>query len=273
MANGKYTLLEVVQQTLEALGSDEVNSISDSVEAEQIASMAERAYYELLNMSDWPFLHQLTELESVADSTLPNFLRIPEAVVNITQVKYDWTDTVATPTENLDIEEVEWVHPQRFLDITQSRNSLLTNVQQVTSPNGVTIPIYNNQKANYWTSFDDIYVVFDAFDNTIDSTLQGNKTQVIAKVIPSFSKTDSFTPTASPQFFQTWISEVIRSAFVYIRQEVSTVDEIKARRGLAVLRRDKSRTNQSDGKVKFGRPARSGGLNGIYNSRNSRSYY
>ena len=261
MANGKLTLLQVVQKTLEALGSDEVNSISDSVEAEQIAQLAEDAYYELLNMKDWPFLNKLTELESLADASFPNYLRIPEAVVRITQVKYDWTDPAVTNAP-LDIEEVHWVSPQEFLNRTQRRNTQQTNVQVITSMNGVKIPIFNDTKADIWTSFDDKFVVFDSYINTIDSTLQGNKSQIVAKCLPLFTKTDSFTPEATAHFFQTWLAEVKRTAFVYFRQEVSTVDEIKARRGLAVLRRDASRTNQSDGKVKFGRPARAGNISG-----------
>ncbi len=39
MANGQFTLLEMTQKILEALGSDEVNSISDTVEAYQVARL------------------------------------------------------------------------------------------------------------------------------------------------------------------------------------------------------------------------------------------
>ncbi len=263
MAAGKLTLLQVVQKTLESLGSDEVNTISDSVEAQQIAQIAEDAYYELLNMKDWPFLQRLTILESLADALFPNYLRIPEDVVRIDQIKYDWTDTTDPDVGDLLVlEEVEWVHPQHFLNKTQKRNTQQSNVQVVISKNGVKLPIFNDVKASIWTSFDDEFVVFDSYINTIESTLQGTKSQVMAKSLPTFITTDSFTPKATANFFQTWLAEVKRTAFVYFRQEVSTVDEQKARRGLAVLRRDASRTNDSDGKVQFGRPARSGNVNG-----------
>ena len=256
MANGKLSLLRVVQKTLEAMGSDEVSSISDSVEAEQVAQLAEDAYYELLNMKEWPFLVKLTQLESVADSARPTYLKLPDAVVRIEQVKYDWTEA-ATP-EIVDIREACWLSPQAFLNRTQSRNTELDNVEVVTSTNGIRFPIYTDQRAQWWTSFDDEYVVFDAYNNTEESTMQGSKSQVIAKCLPTFELVDDFTPDATANFFQTWLAEVKRTAFIYFRQEVSPVDEAKARRGLAVLRRDASRTNQDDGRVKFGRPSRSG---------------
>ena len=78
MSNGKFTLLQVVSKTLEALGSDEINSINDSVEAEQIAQIAQDTYYELLNQREWPHLVNLVQLESIADADHPNYLRIPD---------------------------------------------------------------------------------------------------------------------------------------------------------------------------------------------------
>lgn len=259
MASGKLTLLEVVQRTLESMGSDQVNSISDTVEAEQIAQLAEDSYYELLNMKEWPFLQQLTILESLADADFPNYLRIPVNVVRIDQIKYDWTDVTDPDVGDLLVlKQVVWVSPQEFLNRTQKRNTQQDNVRVITSMNGVKIPIFDDTEAHIWTSFDDTFVVFDSYINTIESTLQGSKSQVMAKVLPIFTVLDNFIPTATANFFQLWLAEVKRAAFIYFRQEVSPVDEQKARRGLAVLRRDASRTNNDDGKVKYGRPARAG---------------
>lgn len=259
MASGKLTLLQVVQKTLEALGSDEVNSISDTVEAEQVAQLAEDAYYELLNQKDWPFLQKLTVLESLADSDFPNYLRIPPDVVRIDEIKYDWTDTTDPDVGDLLVlRNVRWISPQAFLQKTQSRNTQLGNIQVVVSMNGIKIPILNDTEALVWTSFDDTFVVFDAFNSDIESTLQGDKSQILSKCLPAFDLIDNFTPVATANFFQLWLAEIKRAAFIYFRQEVSTVDEAKARRGLAVLRRDASRTNNDDGKVKYGRRSRAG---------------
>jgi hypothetical protein len=261
MATGKLTLLQVVQKTLESLGSDEVNSINDSVEAEQVAQLAEDAYYELLNQKDYDFLRQLTQLESLADADFPNYLRIPVTHARIDQIKYDFTD----PTDTNDpgtIKEIQYLLPWEFTNLLQRRNQLQSNVQVITSMNGVSLPIFNDTIARWWTSFDDEFVVFDSYDNTIESTLQGNNSQVIAKVIPVFTQSDAFTPQAPVHFFQTWLNEVKSQAAIEIKQEVNQKAEQKARRGLAVMRRAASRTNQSDGKVRFGRNARAGTTSG-----------
>lgn len=264
MSNGKFTLLQVVQKTLEALGSDEINAINDSVEAEQIAQIAQDTYYELLNQREWPHLMKLRQLESVADADHPNYLRIPDDVVRIDQVKYDNTDpNDATSGALIQIEEAQWCDPMQFLDITQNRNTETANIRTITDFDGVRYHIREESKPQYWTSFDDEYAVFDAFNDTIDSTMQGNKSQALVKCIPDFVIADATVADAPAHFFQTWMSEVKSTAMWYIKQEINTKDEQKARRGLAVLRRDASRTDNDDGKVRFGRPAR-----GVFLGRN-----
>ena len=254
---GKFTLIQVVQKTLEALGLNEANSLSDSVEAEQIASYAQDAYYELMNQAEWPHLLSLKQLESVSDSTKPNYLRIPDDVVRIDQIKYDNTDPLGSAPLLIKIEEAKWCPNEQFLDITQNRNTEAANIITVTDFSGVRYHVNDDTKPQFWTSFDDEFVAFDGFVQTVDSTLQGNKSQALCKVIPDFIIADATVADMPAHIFQIWIAEVKSTAMLYMRQEISAKDEQRARRGLAVSRRDKSRTDDNDGKVKFGRPARS----------------
>ncbi len=256
MSNGKFTLLQVVQKTLEALGSDEINSISDSVESTQIAEIAQDAYYELMNQSEWPHLFNLQQLESIADADHPNYLRIPDAVVRIDQIKYDNTDPLGAAPLLIDIRDVEWLEPELFLDMTQARNTERDDVATITDFSGVRYHILDEVFPDWWTSFDDEFVVFDAFDSGVESTLQGNKSQALVKNLPDFVIADATVADIPAHMFQMWIAEVKATASLYMRQEISPKDEQRARRGLAVSRRDKSRTENDDGKVKFGRPTR-----------------
>lgn len=272
MANGKLTMLEVVQKTAEALNLDEINSISDSPDGEQIAQIAQDSAYELLNQSDWPFTIRLEQLESVADSSKPNYLRIPDEVTRIEAIKYDNTD----PDDQLEgvdlvkIEPIQWMSPVQFLDVVQARNTQLDEIEIITDFNGVRYPIYNDRGPSIWTSFDDEYIVFDSFDNTIESTLQGNKSQCLMKWIQDIVVDDGFLLDAPAHFFATWLADVKSTAFIYMKQEASPKDEQKARRGLSVLRRNAARTNDSDGKVKYGRRAY-GRLHDVYRDRVGRS--
>lgn len=259
MAAGQLSLLKVVQKTLEALGSDQVNTIGDTPEAEQIAQMAEDSYYDILNQHEWPWLKQLTTLQSVADGDLPTYLLIPNEVVRVDQFKYYYTDETDANVGDLALfRDVCWLKPTAFVNMVQQRNTQSADVQLMISTEGVRLPIFNTRPPDYWTSFDDKYIVCDAFDNTIESTLEGNRSQVIVKRIPDFQVDDDFTPDAPPHFFQAWLNDVISTAFQYMRQEQAPVAARKSQRGLAVLRREASRTNYDDGKVHFGRrdPAR-----------------
>jgi hypothetical protein len=254
MAYGALTLLKVVQSTLEAMGSDEVNSISDSVEATQVAQIAQDAYYELLNQKEWPFLWKLRQLEAVADATHPNYLRIPDNVIRIEQVKYDVTDpNDSTSGALLHINEVKWIKPAEFLNIVQIRNTEESTVTIYEDFNGVQLPIYNEANPVYWTTFDDEYLVFDGWRSDIESTMQASRSQALCLEYPAFSMDDDFIAEMPNHMFQLWLAETKSTAFLYMRQEVSPKDEQRARRGLSVLRRSASRTDEDDGKVKFGR--------------------
>lgn len=256
-SNGKFTLLQVVQKTIDALGLNEINSISDSVEAEQIAAFAQDAYYELMNQAEWPHLLNLRQLESVADNAKPNYLRIPDDVVRIDQIKYDNTDPAGSAPLLIKIEEIKWCPNEQFLDITQRRNTETADIVTITDYSGVRYHVNNDTKPQLWTSFDDEYVVFDGYVVNIDSTLQGNKSQALCKIIPDFVIADATVADMPAHIFQIWIAEVKSTAMLYMRQEISAKDEQRARRGLAVSRRDRSRTDNDDGKVRYGRPARS----------------
>lgn len=256
MSHGKLTMLQVVQKTMEALNLDEVNSISDSPDAEQIAQIAQDSAYELLNMSEWPFSIRYTQLESIADNDRPNYLRIPDEVTRIDYIRYDKTDPANQDADEVDlveIEQIKWLPPEQFLEMTLRRNSQMDEVSVYTDFNGADLLIYTDRGPDYWTSFDDEYIVFDAYDSDIESTLQGNKSQVHAKWIEDIVIDDDFMLDAPAHFFSTWLAETKSTAFIYLKQEASPKDEQRARRGLAVLRRNASRTDNNDGKVKYGR--------------------
>jgi hypothetical protein len=252
MAYGALTLLQVVQKTLEAMGSDNVNSIGDSVEATQIAHIAQDAFYELLNQKEWPFLWKLRQLTPLADSSHPNYLSIPSNVVRIEQMKYNVTDPTDT-TAGLTIVDVTWLEPEDFVHTVQSRNTLDTTLTIITDLNGIKLPIFNVSNPVYWTSFDDKYCVFDGWRSDLESTLQATNSQALCLEYPDFTLSDTFVPDWPNHMFQVWLAEVKSTAFVYMRQEASPKDEQRARRGLSVLRRSASRTNENDGKVRFGR--------------------
>jgi hypothetical protein len=82
------TLLELTQDVLSSIDSDEVNSISDTVESMQIATIIKNKYYDILTRSNLPLDNQLFQLNPSNDSSLPVLMYVPAAVDHIEWIKY-----------------------------------------------------------------------------------------------------------------------------------------------------------------------------------------
>lgn len=82
------TLLEMTQSILASLGSDQVNSISDTVESVQVAEILKQTYYNMLGRYDLPEHNQLVQLVASTDPTQPTLMTLPAGVSRIEWVKY-----------------------------------------------------------------------------------------------------------------------------------------------------------------------------------------
>lgn len=245
------TLLKIVQLTLDALGSTQVNSISGSIEATQIAEEARVTYYDLMDRDEWPHLLGTIQLESVGDATRPNYLKIPEDVSRIHDVRYEATQT-GDPA--VTTRQIRYMTPKEFLNLVQkSRGSNQSNVIQVTDFGGFDYYVVNDAPPMFWTSFDDEHVVFDSYDSDQESTMSGSKSTIRAKIISDWSTTDGFIPDMPDNMFGTFLAEVRASAYMFLKQMPSMKDEQRARRGIAKLRRQAAKVSENDGRARYGR--------------------
>lgn len=223
----KYTLLKIVQKVLASMNGDEVNSISDTTEALDIADLVEDVFYNLVVNHDIPEHEQLLKLEALGDSTVPNYLKLPARVTEIIDVRYDKSED----TDLVDFRAVFYKQPSEFLDIITRRNASEDNVQQVVDPtSGLTLLVINDHHPTYWTSFDDEYMVFDSFHNTYDSTLQHSKSMVVARRLPTFTKEDSFVLDMDDNLFPLLLNEVKSWAFIQEKQTAHPKAEQSAKR-------------------------------------------
>ena len=141
--------LDMVNKILSAIDSQSVSSIDDSDEAEQVASIVQRAYYEILYMKNWSFLQ--TEGKLIPIYTEPNQMRVPDDCLSLIKVKYNK-------------QPVEYVPPQEFRDIIDMRNINDANINEK--------GIYTDRLPKIYTSFDDSVLVFDSYDNTYSNLLE-----------------------------------------------------------------------------------------------------
>lgn len=224
----KKTLLEITQDILNDLDSDNVNDIDDTIESEQVASIIRASYFEMIANRNWPHLRKLVQLEASGDTSKPNYLKLPEGVKELSLFKYNKRKSTDTKDNWAD---VSYKEPDAFLRLTQSRNSGDTaNIRSVIDYSGTTILVHKLSAPTYWTSFDDVYLVTDSYDSVLDTTLQTSKNQAMAYINPTWTHTNSFTPNLPIEAFPALIEEAKSTAFFAIKQMANQKAEQKANR-------------------------------------------
>jgi hypothetical protein len=234
----KMTLLEMVQNILSALDSDEVNSISDTVEASQVAEIIKESYYDLLPVLDVPERKALFYLDPVG-STKPTLMSIPSDLSSIDWIKYDYRESGTG-----DYRHIQYVHPEDFLDILNPRVGQ-DNVEQYTI-NNTYITVYNDKNPTYWTTFDDDQIVFDSYDNDLDANLQAAKSQVWGTRDPGWTAEDDFVPLyLDSNMFPTLLAEAKSVSFINLKQVSSAKEEQRSRRGLIRTQNERNKARGS----------------------------
>lgn len=218
----KLTLLEIVTDILNDLDSDEVNSINDTVEAQQIAQIVKTTYFHIVEGRDWPHLNTLFQMEASGTGARPTHMRLPENAENVSWLKYNIRNSTDTKDN---YREVVYKTPEEFLDMLDLRNSSNTNISVISDTSGVTLNIITDAPPTYFTSFDDEYLVFDSYDSVVDSTLQSSKTKCYGKRIPIFTIADAFIPDLPIQMFSYLKAEAKSVAFLALKQATNAKAE------------------------------------------------
>lgn len=208
----KLTLLEIVQDVLNDMDGDEVNSINDTLESSQVAAIVASTYGHIIDGRDWPHLYNVYQLNSSTNVSLPTIMTVPEDVVEVLWIKYDKKKLGDTLSR---YEEVKYKTPEDFLNYCNVRKSSDSNILTM---GDIPLFIFTDRAPTYWTSFDDEQIVFDSFDSDVDTTLQNDKTQCYGKRLPTFSLADDFVPDLPAQAFSLLLSESKKHAAVSLKQ-------------------------------------------------------
>lgn len=185
------TLLAMTQSILSDMSGDDVNSIFDTEEAEQVARIIVSTYEAMMSNTNWRHTRRLTSLTSFSDNTKPTHFDVPETIKEIVSINYDKIKNGETRKQ---FREVLYQEPDDFLRRLNTRDNTSSFIQTVTDPSGVTLLISNNKAPEWYTSFNDVDIVMDSFDSDVESTLQSSKLQVLAYVMPSFTLSDDSVP-------------------------------------------------------------------------------
>lgn len=238
----KKNLLSIVQEVLISINGDNVSSIADTEEANDIATIAQGVYFDMVTRGTIPETREVIQLTAVADSERPTYFQIPDNVKFIERLDYDVSTTSGTTT----FRTLTWYHPTEFLDIAMTKNVNDTTHQLMLDiNNNTTLVIRNNAMPNRFTSFDDKHIVCDSFDSAEESTLQTSKTRAYVVKVPVFTLSDTFIPEIDEGNFRAFVNEVRSTSAAILNRQVNPKLEQGARKQRMLTQNDKLRVGNS----------------------------
>jgi hypothetical protein len=227
------------------MDSEDVNSISDSIEAEQIASVVRDVYYNMVSTRMIPEHQELVKLVSLSNSSRPTHFQVPDSVKRIDFIRYN-----VSTTSDTEFKEIQYIEPLLFLTLHQDG----TNVDTVYDVNGNTpLLIRNDQMPTYYTSFDDLHIVMDSYKSDTDQILSESKTQALGHKIPTFTISDNFTPDIDEVLFPYLIAESKSTCFSLFKSGVDQKIEQAARRQKSYMQSDMYRVKKENKRPYYGR--------------------
>lgn len=244
----KMTLLEIVQNIMLACEMDEVNSIGDTPEAEMVAQEVRTTYYELFADKFMPSHKTLIQLDGLSDVTKPNYLKLPENCKEIDWFKYNWRDANDT-----DYREVSYLEPETFLNRVLGQNDESVDVEEIEDFSGVILPIRNDRHPELWTSFDNLHIVTNSWDEDVDSTLHSLQSLCWGTEYQTFTLTDSFTPALDDHLFPLLLSEAKGVVFLNHKGTSNPKEEQRSKRQLRRAQNDMFRLAQKVALPDYGR--------------------
>lgn len=227
----KLTLLQMTQNILSAMNSDEVNSITDTVESQQVADEIQNTFRDLYTNHDLGTFEGLVNLESPGDSTKPNVLTLPSTVQFIKWLKYKDTTNTGSDTE---FKSLIYMEPEDFFQWVIQQPVPSSSVSVVILPtSSVTYHINNKKAPQYFTVLqEDQTLVFDSFDSAHESYLTGANAMAWATQYKAFTMDDAFIPPIPASEFPHLLAEAKNACFINIKEIANSNEMSRARRQL-----------------------------------------
>ena len=241
----RKTLLSMVQSILSDMDSEDVNSIADTVEAQQIASVIQDTYFNIIAAREIPEHKQLLQITSLSNNQKPTHFRYPNNTKEIEKLFYNTSYTGSTYTE------VYFLEPLEFLNRVDES---ATNTLQVDTVAGnVPVFIMTDRMPKYYTSFDDDNIIMDSYDVSVEAILQTSKTRAYGTIYPSFQITDTFEPDLDDTMLPYLLAEAKSTCFSLFKSGSDPKVEQAARRLKSYVQNDMYKTKRENKRPHYGR--------------------
>jgi hypothetical protein len=177
------TLLKMVQNTLSLMDSDEINSIGDTIEGEQIAVCYSTIYDQIVTEYSLPGKTKTIRIGSTED------------MMSIDEIQYDVRNAAGDPPKYATMTVIS---NQEFLDRQTNKDTTDSNTLSQRWPNtDITFGIHTNKAPRYVTLVEDRILVFDSLNTVVDTNLASLKSYVAGEVQDSLAINDT-TEVALP---------------------------------------------------------------------------
>lgn len=172
-------------------------------------------------------------------------------VINVTSVVGSGTFTswviTGSPIQSPGYKYVTVLPLQQFTDYVNAFSPGAANVDVLNfAQNGKTFSFNykDDVQPSFCTVVSNYYVIFDSFNQIVDSTLQASKTMCFGLSTPTFTMTDSFVPDLDEQQVALLLNEAKSLAFFELKQQAHPKAEQEAKRQWNTLQKNKSIDNK-----------------------------
>jgi hypothetical protein len=238
----KYTLLELNQAVLSSIDSDEINSIYDTPESKQVTAILKTVYDDIISRGDLTSNKILFNLVSSTTVTKPVLMTKPANIDRMEWLKYN---TVLSGGTTPVWTEMVYLSVEDFIDYSHQYRLSETNVRSfdyVADGFVFTFHYRNDQGPKYYTSFDDVTIIFDAYNVGVDTNLQSTKTLAYGSKKTEWIEADTFVPNLQPQQFALLLNEAKSLAWAELKQTSHPKAEVSARRNWRHLQKTRNTT-------------------------------
>ena len=242
----KYTLLELTQLILSSMDSDEINSINDSVESQQVVAVIRTCYGDIFSRSNLPENYTLFNLTASGDATKPTIMFLPkEAVTNCLWVKYNVARADEADSRFRDLCHVSL--PElltRMHAHVPAQSPKLVKFNHMVDGTNIEFIADSSIAPSFYSSWDDSTFVFNSFDSAVDTTMQSSKTLAYGEKVPPWSTSNRFVPPVDDH--QLLLHEAKALAWMEMRQMQHPRAERGARQQWVHLQRTKHKILDGD---------------------------
>lgn len=241
----KQTLLELTQGILLAMDSDEVNSISDTTESSDVASILREVYYDIAVELELEAHETLFELEESGDSSQPTLMYLPDEVSELSWIKYNNQETDDTNSVYKDVDYSDFdTFFTNQLSLVENSNASEMTFYMGEEDEEFEMMYWTDRFPSKYTAIGNKLLLFDAINTDYDTTLQKSKTMCGGLVYPTFTLEDTFIPDLDASQFPYYRNRAKVRAFAEKKQAQNQEAASEARNQKVMMQKRKNRINE-----------------------------